>query len=143
MGIRELLRRSDDVGDPLEAVQRERRRGRQVFSQVREIALLVDAGAAGKCFGRCDLAVRELANEAPVVVDAVVELLDPFTEKPATVTDELDGRVDLVRDPSREPADRLELLRLAKLDLDLGAACDLVAQPRGRVFGGARRALRS
>src|SRR3569832_383078 len=118
MGIRELLRRSDDVGDPLEAVQRERRRGRQVFSQVREIALLVDAGAAGKCFGRCDLAVRELANEAPVVVDTVVELLDPLTEKPATVADELTRRDDLVRAPRREPTERHKQQRQTKLDLD-------------------------
>ena len=45
------------------------------------------------------------------------ERRERLAQEVRAVADVLDGRVDLVRDPGREPADRLQLLRLQELPL--------------------------
>ena len=46
-------------------------------------------------------------------------VLDRSLQEPDTVVDELDRRVDLVRDAGCKSADGLELLRLTELELEL------------------------
>ncbi len=79
--------------------------------------MLFSASVAAATRGSARGGVPGEGPREPVLFDDVHEALDRLAQEADAVADELDRRVDLVRDSGREGADRDQLFRLEDLSL--------------------------
>jgi hypothetical protein len=113
-GVREVLHRAHDPGDPVEALQRLLQRAGHLLGDELQVERAEDVGDAG-CRQRLEPAQRGQ------------DLRERVGEEPGVVGDELHRGVDLVGDAGGELADRLQPVGLGELPLQLGDVGDVGA----------------
>ena len=128
--VREFLQRAHQTGDAFDTFQRLFDRLGQLAGQVRQIGFVSGSTNRLRLVGPTGTGIGRIHQGCQVLEDAH-QVFQRIAEKPQVVTDELDGRVDLMGDAGRQLSDRLQLLREAQLGLDALPIGDLGLQRRG------------
>ena len=127
IGMREFLHGANDRGNASQALFRTRQGGRYVGEDERDV--LMGFGAVGGRGGRRDVSRRTHGGkQLPVGLDYGREAGHRGGHEFDVIGDELNGGIDLVRDPRGQAADGLELLRRGELALQTPILCHIEHQ---------------